>query len=222
MSNQTKDKRPLVDPTATQGPFLESGLEEPNAPQPTESTSLLAKPKGADEKSANVHYRNITGPRFRFLFASIIFGSTIAFFDSTLMASAHPVITSYFHASNAASWVSTVFYLTSTVFQPIYGRLSDTIGRRPVFLCAIVMFFASTAWCGAAPNIVSFIAARAACGLGAGGVISLAAILTSDVVKIQYRGIYQSYFNMVRYLLLSHCFTDSPFSIVLLLRRKCQ
>ncbi|EXJ93381.1 hypothetical protein A1O1_01773 [Capronia coronata CBS 617.96] len=186
MSNHTEANRPLVDPTA----------EEADGHQPTETTSLLPKPKAADEKPADVHYRNITGPRFRFLFASIIFGSTIAFFDSTLMASAHPVITSYFHASNAASWVSTVFYLTSTVFQPLYGRLSDTIGRRPVFLAAITMFFLSTAWCGAAGNIGSFIAARGVCGLGAGGVISMAGILTSDVVKIEYRGIYQSYFNV--------------------------
>ncbi|EXJ91905.1 hypothetical protein A1O3_00455 [Capronia epimyces CBS 606.96] len=204
MPSQTKDKRPLpvIDPAATQGlnSLGEPGLEEHHAHPPTETTGLLARPhdssNGASEKPANVHYRNISGPRFFFLFGSITFGSTIAFFDSTLMASAHPVITSYFHASNAASWVSTVFYLTSTVFQPLYGRLSDTIGRRPVYLVAIVLFFASTVWCGAAADIGSFIAARAACGLGAGGVIALSGILTSDVVKIEYRGIYQSYFNM--------------------------
>ncbi|EHY55071.1 hypothetical protein HRR83_005673 [Exophiala dermatitidis] len=196
MGSRSKDKRPLVDPTATQGPFIQPGLEDPNAPQPTETTSLLTKPKTSEEKAHDVHYRNISGRRFRFLFCSILFGSTIAFFDTTLMASAHPVITSYFHASNAASWVSTVFYLTSTVFQPLYGRLSDTLGRRPVFLTAIVMFFVSTALCGAASDIGSFIAARAICGLGAGGVIAMAGILTSDVVKIEYRGIYQSYFNV--------------------------
>ncbi|KAK6383072.1 hypothetical protein LTS17_003742 [Exophiala oligosperma] len=112
------------------------------------------------------------------------------------MASAHPVITSYFHASNAASWLSTVFYLSSTVFQPLYGRVSDTIGRRPVVFFAASMFLASTAWCGFAGTIGSFIAARAVCGLGAGGVMSMSSILTSDVVKIEYRGIYQSYFNM--------------------------
>lgn len=167
----------------------------------TETTALLPKQPvqaaTSDEKDAHVHYRGpITGPRFKFLLVSILFGSTIAFFDSTLMASAHPVITSYFHASNAASWFSTVFFLTSTVCQPLYGRISDTIGRRSVYLFAIVMFFASTAWCGAAPDLGSFIAARAVCGLGAGGVVSMAGILVSDVVKIEYRGIYQSYFNM--------------------------
>jgi len=182
----------------TASTHAEPGTEQHD--EPNETTSLLKSnghPRTAADK--NVHYHNIDGTRFRFLFGSIIFGTTIAFFDSTLMASSHPVITSYFHTSNSASWLSTVFFLTSTVFLPLNGRISDTIGRRPVFLFAIFMFFISTAWCAAAQSIGSFIAARAACGLGAGGVISMAAILTSDVVKIEYRGIYQSYFNMVRF-----------------------
>lgn len=178
-----------------------TGTQSPRDTPSTETTTLLPqqpiRPPTSDEKDRDVHYRGpITGPRFKFLLFSVLFGSTIAFFDSTLMASAHPVITSYFHASNAASWFSTVFFLTSTVFQPLYGRLSDTIGRRSVYLFSIFMFFVSTAWCGAAPNLGSFIAARAICGLGAGGVMSMASILISDVVKIEYRGIYQSWFNL--------------------------
>ena len=194
----SQDKTPLIDPTATQGPFIEAGLENPSGPQQVSETTPLVS-KTPDQKQRNVHYRgNISGPRFYFLFWSITFGSTISFFDSTLMASAHPVITSYFNASNAASWLSTVFYLTSTVGQPLYGRISDTIGRRPVLLFAICVFFASTAWCGSAENVESFIAARAVCGLGAGGSMTMAIIITSDTVKIEYRGIYQSYYNIVR------------------------
>ncbi|KIW60831.1 hypothetical protein PV05_01017 [Exophiala xenobiotica] len=185
---------PLIDSSPKGRSNIEAGPEQPPSITNTESTPLLSR--SAREKSSNTHYRDISGPRFIILFLSIIFGATLAFFDSTLMASSHPVITSYFHASNAASWLSTVFYLSSTVFQPLYGRVSDTIGRRPVVFFAAVMFFASTAWCAFAGSIGSFIAARAVCGLGAGGVMSMASILTSDVVKIEYRGIYQSYFNM--------------------------
>ncbi|KIW44347.1 uncharacterized protein PV06_05361 [Exophiala oligosperma] len=175
-------------------PSQRGSLEPPGSAQPSEDTPLITRVSA--EKPSNTHFRNIPRPRFIVLFLSIMFGCTIAFFDSTLMASAHPVITSYFHASNAASWLSTVFYLSSTVFQPLYGRVSDTIGRRPVVFFAASMFLASTAWCGFAGTIGSFIAARAVCGLGAGGVMSMSSILTSDVVKIEYRGIYQSYFNM--------------------------
>jgi MFS family permease len=139
---------------------------------------------------------NVTPTRFWLIFGGVLFGYIIGFFDSTLMASSHPVITSHFHASNSASWLSTAFLLTSTAFMPLFGRVSDTFGRRPVYLFSIVVFFLTTAWCAAARSIGSFIAARAFCGLGAGGVFSMGMILSSDLVRIEYRGIYQSYINL--------------------------
>ena len=134
--------------------------------------------------------------RFWLIFSGIIMGYVIGFFDSTLMASSHPVITSYFHASNSASWLSTAFLLTSTAFLPLFGRISDTFGRKPVYLFAIAIFFVTTAWCAAAQSMFSFIAARAFCGLGAGGVFSMGMILSSDLVRLEYRGVYQSYINL--------------------------
>ncbi|KAF2631021.1 MFS general substrate transporter [Macroventuria anomochaeta] len=117
-------------------------------------------------------------------------------FDSTLMASSHPVITSYFHASNSASWLSTAFLLTSTSLQPLMGRLSDTIGRRPLYLGGLVLISATTAWCAFAQSIGSFIAARAFCGIGAAGVLSMGNVMTNDLVSIDVRGTYQAYINL--------------------------
>ncbi|OMP86339.1 Vacuolar basic amino acid transporter 2 [Diplodia seriata] len=120
----------------------------------------------------------------------------VACFDSTLMASSHPVITSYFNSSNSASWLSTAFLLTSTAFQPLLARVSDTIGRRPIYLFSLVMFILTTGWCALAQSIGSFIAARAFCGLGAGGVLAMGSILTNDLVPIEIRGNYQAYINL--------------------------
>ena len=120
----------------------------------------------------------------------------VAMFDSTLMASSHPVITSYFHASNSASWLSTAFLLTSTSLQPLMGRLSDTVGRRPLYLAGLVVLAATTAWCSFAQTIGSFIAARAFCGIGAAGVLSMGNIMTNDLVSIEVRGTYQAYINL--------------------------
>jgi MFS family permease len=117
-------------------------------------------------------------------------------FDSTLMASSHPVITSYFNASNSASWLSTAFLLTSTSLQPLMGRLSDTFGRRPLYLAGILFLAATTAWCAAAQSIGSFIAARAFCGIGAAGVLSMGNVMTNDLVSIEVRGTYQAYINL--------------------------
>ena len=213
-------KGPLADAAAAPGPYIQHSTRQ--ADEITETTQLLKHRAGGDvEPTEDVHYRNVeSSTKFWLLYGSILFGNTIAFFDSTLMASAHPVITSYFNASNAASWLSTVFYLTSTVSQPIYGRVSDTIGRRLVLAFATVTFLISTALCGLAPNIGSFIAARALAGIGAGGVMSVSAVVTADVVKIEYRGIYREYDGCRnRTLSTTHCVklgTQLTFARVLL------
>jgi len=113
------------------------------------------------------------------------------------MVSSHPVITSHFHSANSASWLSTAFLLTSTSFQPMFGRLSDTIGRKPPYIFTLTIFLISTIWCATAQSMNSFIAARALCGLGAGGMMSLGSIITSDLVPIEIRGAYQSYINII-------------------------
>jgi hypothetical protein len=133
--------------------------------------------------------------RFWLIFGGILFNFFLACFDSTIMVSSHPVITSYFNSANSASWLSTAFLLTSTSFQPLFGRLSDTIGRKSPYIFCLTIFLLGTIWCALAPSMGSFIAARALCGLGAGGMLSLGAIITSDLVPIEIRGAFQSYFN---------------------------
>lgn len=93
----------------------------------------------------------------------------VACFDMTILASSHPVITSYFHGSNSASWLSTAFLLTSTAFQPLFGRISDTMGRKPPYIFTLTVFLLATVWCALAQSMTEFIIARAFCGLGAGG-----------------------------------------------------
>ncbi|UNI21811.1 Beta-aspartyl-peptidase [Purpureocillium takamizusanense] len=142
-------------------------------------------------------YLNGVSPgRFWFIFSQLLLSQFIGCFDGTIMASSHPVITSYFGAANSASWLSTAFLLTSTAFQPLLGRLSDAVGRKPLFLGCLAIFALATAWCAAAWSIESFIVARALCGLGAGGSMTLGSIITSDLVPIERRGAYQSMINV--------------------------
>jgi hypothetical protein len=132
-------------------------------------------------------FLNGTSPsRFWYIFSQILTVQFIGCFDGTIMASSHPVITSYFGAANSASWLSTAFLLTSTAFQPLLGRLSDAVGRKPLFLGSLVIFGVATVWCALADSIESFIVARAFCGLGAGGTMTLGSIITSDLVPIEY------------------------------------
>ena len=150
-----------------------------------------------EQDSKSPFLAGVSVSRFWLIFGGILACYFVACFDSTIMVSSHPVITSYFHSSNSASWLSTAFLLTSTSFQPLFGRLSDTIGRKPPMVFTLGTFLISTIWCALAQSMTSFIAARALCGLGAGGMISLGSIITSDLVPIEIRGAYQSYINII-------------------------
>ncbi|KAF7882109.1 hypothetical protein EAF00_011625 [Botryotinia globosa] len=150
-----------------------------------------------DEEPKSPFLGGVGVKRFWLIFGGVLLTYTLSSFDSTIMVSSHPVITSYFHASNSASWLSTAFLLTSTSFQPIFGRLSDATGRKPPYIFSMVLFLVSTIWCAFAQSMTSFIIARAVCGLGAGGVMSMGSIITSDLIPIEIRGAYQSYLNIV-------------------------
>lgn len=152
---------------------------------PTEHSPLLLRTTTSTPDAAFFLGEASPG-RFWLIFGQILSAQFMASFDGTLMASSHPVITSHFQAANAASWLSTAFLLTSTAFQPLLGRLSDAMGRKPLFVTSLGIFVVATAWCAAAGSIESFVAARAVCGLGAGGSITLGSIITSDLVPIEY------------------------------------
>ncbi|CAL5870584.1 uncharacterized protein PFLUO_LOCUS4823 [Penicillium psychrofluorescens] len=162
---------------------IPQGLQvEPNLNRRIFSANGTANDAAPDDKRYSSRFIGVSPTRFWLIYSGVMLG--------------HPVITSYFNASNTASWLSTAFLLTSTAFLPLFGRISDAFGRKPVYLFAISVFFLTTAWCGLAQSIGSFIAARALCGLGAGGVFSMGQVISSDLVRIEYRGIYQSYINL--------------------------
>ena len=157
--------------------------------EPDEVSPLLRQRTAETVRSTasiSTPFLNNTSPtRFWFIFSQILTAYFIACFDGTIMASSHPVITSYFHASNSASWLSTAFLLTSTAFQPLLGRLSDAVGRKPLFVGSLGVFALATTWCALAGSIRSFIAGRALCGLGAGGIMTVGSIIVSDLIPIE-------------------------------------
>lgn len=165
-----------------------SGDAEAAEQLPDEDTPLLRKISSArsgPEEPATPFLNGVSPARFWLIFGEILATYFIACFDSTIMASSHPVITSYFNSSNSASWLSTAFLLTSTAFQPLLGRLSDTLGRKWLYVGTVTIFAFATAWCALAGSMTSFIFARAVCGLGAGGMMTLGSIIVSDLVPIE-------------------------------------
>lgn len=78
----------------------------------------------------------------------------------------------------------------------MFGRISDTFGRRTPFLFSLLAFVIGTAWCAAAGSIIQFILARAICGLAAGGAGSLSSIVVGDMIPLHRRGSYLAIMNL--------------------------
>lgn len=132
---------------------------------------------------------------------SIVFGVMLAMFlsalDQTIIATALATIGRSFADVENLSWVVTAYLLTATVAVPLYGKLSDIHGRRPMLMVGIAIFVAGSVACALAPTMPALILARAVQGLGGGGLISLAQTIIADAVSPRERGRYQGYIASV-------------------------
>ncbi|RGP67196.1 hypothetical protein FLONG3_8591 [Fusarium longipes] len=115
--------------------------------------------------------------------------------DSTITAATYAVISSEFDAANTASWLTTSYLITSTAFQPLYGRVSDIFGRRLCFFISTVTFSLGCLGCGVANNVVLLNTMRALTGFGGGGLMTMATIVNSDMIPFRKRGMYQALQN---------------------------
>ncbi|EPS99097.1 hypothetical protein FOMPIDRAFT_125760 [Fomitopsis schrenkii] len=104
--------------------------------------------------------------------------------DATIVSTILPTITTQLSASSSQyTWVSVTYMLTQTAFQPLYGKVSDLVGRMVVLYSSILVFAVGNAVCGAARNIQWLIVGRAVAGIGAGGIVSLVWTITAEIVE---------------------------------------
>ncbi|WP_232430951.1 MFS transporter [Pseudomonas massiliensis] len=129
------------------------------------------------------------------LIASLLLAMFLAALDQSVLATALPAIATDLHGIESLSWVVTAFMLTSTISAPLYGKLSDLYGPRPLFLFAIALIVAASVLCGACTSMGQLIAARGLQGLGAGGLMTLSQIVIGRSVKPSERGRYQGVFS---------------------------
>ena len=142
----------------------------------------------SDEGPPPPYLNGVSPGRFWFIFSQLLLSQFIGCFDGTIMASSHPVITSYFGAANSASWLSTAFLLTSTAFQPLLGRLSDAVGRKPLFLVGLAIFFASSLGAGAAQSMEQLVLMRGIQGIGGGVIMTTSFAVIADLYSPLERG----------------------------------
>ncbi|SDN33924.1 MDR family MFS transporter [Allokutzneria albata] len=129
--------------------------------------------------------------------SGLLLGMLLAALDQTIVSAAMRTIADQLHGQTIQAWATTAYLITATISTPIYGKLSDIYGRRPMYLTAISIFLIGSALCGVASNMYELAGARAVQGLGAGGLMSLAFAILADIVPPRERSRYQGYFMAV-------------------------
>jgi len=133
----------------------------------------------------------------RLVFAGLLLAMTLAALDQNIVGTALPRIVGDLGGLAHLSWVVTAFLLTSTATTPLYGKLSDMQGRKPLFVAAIILFLIGSVLCGVAQTMTQLILFRGLQGLGAGGLFTLSQTTVADLVPVRERGRYQGLFASV-------------------------
>lgn len=130
------------------------------------------------------------------VFTGLMLTVFLAALDQTICSTALPTISVDLHMSATDySWVGSAYLLASTAVIPLYGRMSDLVGRKRLLYLAISIFLFGSAMCGAAQSPTWLNVCRAVQGLGGGGIMSLANILIGDLVSLKDRGTYSGMFG---------------------------
>ncbi|HET6849839.1 MAG TPA: MDR family MFS transporter [Gaiellales bacterium] len=139
----------------------------------------------------------LSGRQLRTVFAALMLGMFLAALDQTIVSTALPTIVGDLGGLNHLSWVVTSYLLASTVSTPLYGKLGDMMGRKPVFLAAILIFLGGSMLAGLSQSMLQLIAFRAIQGVGAGGLIVGAQAIIGDIVPPRERGRYMGLIGSV-------------------------
>jgi EmrB/QacA subfamily drug resistance transporter len=115
--------------------------------------------------------------------------------DQTIVGTALPRIVTDLRGNELYTWVVTIYLLTATVTGPIYGKLSDQFGRRPVMMVGVGLFLIGSLLSGLSGEMWQLIAFRGIQGLGAGAIFPIALAVIGDLFSPRERGRYQGLFG---------------------------
>ncbi len=142
--------------------------------------------------SAVMNHRQIL-----FVIFGLMAGMFLSALDQTVVGTAIRTIGDDLHGLSLQAWVTTAYLIVSTISTPIYGKLSDIFGRRPLFIFAIVVFIVGSVMASFSTSMIELATFRAVQGLGAGGLMSMPLAIMGDMLAPRERAKYQGYFLAV-------------------------
>ena len=143
--------------------------------------------------SSGVGFRSERGP----VLIGIMLSTGLVAIDATIIATAVPSIVASLGGFAEFPWLFSVYLLAQAVTVPIYGKLADVFGRKPVMLFGIGLFLVGSVLCGFAWSMGALIAFRAVQGLGAGAVQPMSMTIVGDLYSLEERAKVQGYIASV-------------------------
>lgn len=116
--------------------------------------------------------------------------------DTTIVATLTAPISSSFHSLSLLSWLATSYLVSNAAFQPLSGRLTDIFSRRTGLVLSNIFFAAGNVICGLAKSEWTIILGRVVAGIGGGGLTAISTFVTSDLVPLRKRGVWQGIGNL--------------------------
>ncbi len=143
--------------------------------------------------------RGTAGSRVNYplLVGALILCMGLAAMDSTIVSTALPTIVGDLGGFSSFSWVFSLYLRTQTITVPVYGRLADVYGRRPVLLVGVALFLLGSALSGMSQSMAQLIFFRGLQGVGAGAVLPIALTIIGDIYTLEERARMQGVFSSV-------------------------
>jgi EmrB/QacA subfamily drug resistance transporter len=138
---------------------------------------------------SGVGFRSERGP----VLIGVMLSTALVAIDTTIIATAVPSIVDSLGGFSAFPWLFSVYLLAQAVTVPVYGKLADVFGRKPMMLFGIGLFLLGSILCGCAWSMGSLIAFRAVQGLGAGAVQPMSMTIIGDLYSLEERAKVQGY-----------------------------
>ena len=133
----------------------------------------------------------------RFVTAALMLVMVLSSMEMTVTSTAMPTIIGELHGLEHYSWVASLYLLTCTVSMPLYGRLSDALGRKRVVLSAIALFTIASLLASTAQTMIQLVIYRGLQGLGAGGIMPVVLTILGDIFTLEERAKIQALFSAV-------------------------
>ncbi len=140
-----------------------------------------------------VGFRSRRGP----ILIALMLSTGLVAIDSTIVATAVPSIVDDVGGFSSFPWLFSAYLLAQAVSVPVYAKLSDVVGRKPVLLSGIGLFLLGSILCGVAWSMPALIAFRVLQGLGAGAVLPMSMTVVGDIYSVAERAKVQGYLASV-------------------------